>query len=262
MRLSVVFALALAMTVLGQTSGNGPEVPTVTAEPAPETSSEPSSLPPTTETQMSITPAPEGTATISTTTPAPTSTAAPPSGGGPTCVQRCLAESATSVGCRSGADLACLCNSGTYLSLARTCFGNSGCDEATSQAAVQDYGTACSATTTPVQTSVSTRPIATSRTRTSNAGSLTSLTTQTLVFTSGAVVSISGGVSSTITSGFTTVRTGQAGDFGEGGGMAPTSGSDAGSANNGALGMKVGHLASAGMMMGLGVVGGIAVLVF
>ncbi|CAE7214300.1 unnamed protein product, partial [Rhizoctonia solani] len=128
---------------------------------------------------------------------------------------------------------------------------------------------ACTVTTTPVDTSISepTRaPTPTSRTRTTSDASATrppnggssTLTTQTIAFTSGAVISISRGVSSTITSGFTTIRTGQAGDVGAGGGAAPTSGSDSGGrpANNGA---QVSRL-SAGMV-GLGLVGGIAVLV-
>ncbi|CAE6480191.1 unnamed protein product [Rhizoctonia solani] len=261
MRLPIVLTLALAMTVLGQTSSSEPEESTITAEPEPEPESTPWSW--SSETQFSITPAPEST-TMSTMTAPPLSTAAPPSGGGPTCVQRCLAQSAASVGCSSGADLACLCNSQTYLSRARTCFTDSGCEEAVSQAAVQDYGRACSATSsTPVETSESTWSTTTSRTRSlANVPSVTSFTTRTIAFTSGAVVSISRGVSSTITSGFTTIRTERAGDFGTGGGLAPTSGPDSGSANNSALGVNVGHLGSAGMMMGLGLIGGIAVLVF
>ncbi|KEP47003.1 CFEM domain protein [Rhizoctonia solani 123E] len=261
MRLSVVFALAFAMTVLGQTSSSEPDVITTTdePEPAPESTPEPSS-PPATETEFSITSAPEPT-TMSTTTFPVASTAAPASGGGPTCVQRCLAQSATSVGCSSATDLACLCKSQTYLSLARTCFTDSGCEEAISQTAVQDYGRVCSATSTPTTWSTAT-PSSRTRTSIANVQSATSFTTRTIAFTSGAVVSISRGVSSTITSGFTTIRTEQAGDFGGGGGLAPTSGSDSGSANNGALGMNVGHLTSAGMMMGLGVIGGIAVLIF
>ncbi|CAE6450854.1 unnamed protein product [Rhizoctonia solani] len=259
MRLCIVFAMALVMGVLGQSSSNEPDVSVVTNSPAPEPTTPPPSL--ITITEAPITSPPSETSTISTeptTTITTLSTAAPPSGGGATCVQQCLAQSAATVGCRSGADVACVCNSQTYLSLARTCFTNSGCDDISSQQAVQDYGTACSATTTPAETSMSTR--STSHTRT-NSGSLTSLTTRTIVFTSGAVVSISRGVSSTITSGFTTVRTGQAGDFATDGGSVPTSGTDGGSANNAALGLGTGHLASAGMMMGLGVIGGIAVLV-
>ncbi|CUA73156.1 hypothetical protein RSOLAG22IIIB_10596 [Rhizoctonia solani] len=239
MRFPAVFVLALAMSVLGQTNSE-PNVFTPTADPepspAPETTLEPSSPLPTSEPPTSITPAPDSSTTPSTI-PLPTpSSAAPPSGGGAT---------------------------QTYLSVARTCFTNSACDESASQAAVQDYGSACGATTTPVESSVgpSTRPAATV-TPTPTSRTRTALTTQTIAFTSGAVISISRGVSSTVTSGFTTVRTGQAGDFGDGGGSAPTSGSDAGSANNGALGTSVGHLTSAGMMMGLGVVGGIAVLAF
>ncbi|CAE7170181.1 unnamed protein product, partial [Rhizoctonia solani] len=138
----------------------------------------------------------------------------------------------------------------TYLSVARTCFSSSACDDGLSQSAVRDYAAACTVTTTPVDTSTSesTRaptpnPTPASRTRTTNDDSPTrppngasTLTTQTIAFTSGAVISISRGVSSTVTSGFTTIRTGQAGDV-PGGGAAPTSGSDAGGrpANNGTL---------------------------
>ncbi|KAJ1306307.1 hypothetical protein OPQ81_011006 [Rhizoctonia solani] len=250
------------INALGQTSSNEPDVPDTTVGPTAEPTTKPLSFS-MTDTQMTITSAPSGTSTIPTepSTTTPVSSAAPPSGGGATCVQRCLAQSASSVGCQSGADLPCVCNSQTYLSLARTCFTNSGCNEDASQAAVQDYGIACSATTTPSGSSISTRSTQpTSRTRTNNP-SLTSLTTQTLAFTSGEVVSISRGLSSTVTSGFTTVRTGQAGDFATDGGLLPTSGPGAGSNNNGALGMKGGYVASVGMMMGLGVIGGVAVLV-
>ncbi|KAH7335024.1 hypothetical protein B0J17DRAFT_770535 [Rhizoctonia solani] len=262
MRLSLVFVVGLAMNVLGQSITNESEMPTRTVDPtpAPETTPGPSSPVLTTGILTTITSTPEETPS-ETTTPPIASTAAPPSGGGATCVQRCLAQSADTVGCRGGADIACVCSSETYLSVARTCFTSSGCEDTAAQEAVQHYGRACSATTSPAPTSVSTE--STSRSRT-NSGSLTRITTQTLAFTSGAVVSISRGVASTITSGFTTVRTGQAGDFATGGALVPTSGSDAGSSNNinAAPGMNVGHLSSFGMMMGLGVIGGVAVLVF
>ncbi|QRW25558.1 hypothetical protein RhiXN_07507 [Rhizoctonia solani] len=54
----------------------------------------------------------DSTSTSSSTFPI-ASTAAPPVGGGATCVQRCLAEAAN-VGCIGGADLTCVCASGPY----------------------------------------------------------------------------------------------------------------------------------------------------
>lgn len=75
--------------------------------------------------------------------------------------------------------------------------------------------------------------------------------------TSGAVITFSGSAT-TITSGFTTVRTGQLGDFASNGGVEPRPTSDSGSSNrNGAAGKQ----GVVGIMLGLGVVSAVAVLV-
>ncbi|CAE7202751.1 unnamed protein product [Rhizoctonia solani] len=109
----------------------------------------------TTDTQPNNTPSPEPTPTEpeEVNTP-PYSVALPPSEGGPTCVQRCLARSVASAGCKSGVDLACLFNRQvssffvrldlTHTSqpqLAWTCFPSSARDGDLSQLAVQDYAT-------------------------------------------------------------------------------------------------------------------------
>ncbi|CAE6348800.1 unnamed protein product [Rhizoctonia solani] len=243
MRVSALFALGLATKALAQASSSGPE-------PTPE---------PTTtlvfitdsDTQTTITSTPTSTETTSFPI---VSTAAPPTGGGATCVQRCLAEAADSVGCRGGADLECVCASGSYLSMARTCFTNSTCDNELSQAAVQDYGAACGATPTPSETLVTTRS-------TSLTPTPISPTTQTVVLTTSVVVTTPGGATSTVTSGFTTVRTVQNSGLTTGGASAPTT-STGGGSSNGAPGMNIGHLTSMGTMLSLGVIGGIVVLAF
>ncbi|KAF8721660.1 hypothetical protein RHS02_08864, partial [Rhizoctonia solani] len=251
MRVSVLFALGLATSVLGQAITSGtPDPTTTTIEFITDTD---------TETTITSTP----TSTSSSTFPI-ASTAAPPVGGGATCVQRCLAEAADNVGCRGGADLTCVCASGSYLSIARTCFSDSRCDDALSQSAVQDYGSACSVSPTPPQPPVTTpvpppTPTPTpTPTRTTNAPPAPP-TTQTVILTSSVVVTGPGGTASTIASGFTTIRTNQPGSQTTGGASGPSTSAGGGS-SNGAAGVNLGHLASMRTMVGLGVVGAIVVL--
>ncbi|ELU35666.1 hypothetical protein AG1IA_10304 [Rhizoctonia solani AG-1 IA] len=98
MRVSVLFTLGLATSALGQAITSGtPDPTTTTIEFITDTD---------TETTITSTP----TSTSSSTFPI-ASTAAPPVGGGATCVQRCLTEAADNVGCIGGADLTCVCAS-------------------------------------------------------------------------------------------------------------------------------------------------------
>ncbi|CAE7181630.1 unnamed protein product [Rhizoctonia solani] len=203
-----------------------------------------------TDTQPNNTPSPEPTPTEpeEVNTP-PDSAALSPSEGGPICVQRCLARRVSSSLVRL--DL-------THTSqLAWTCFPSSACDDGLSQSAVQDYAT-CDDHTCRRKANTHTN-FGQWGSHTTSKRRLFQLTTQTVALTSGTAIPISRGMSSTVTSGFMTVRTGQAGTIGTGGGAAATSVSEAGGrqANRSA---QVGQL-SAGMV-GLVLVGRIAVLVF
>jgi hypothetical protein len=102
MRVFALFALALATKALAQASSSESEPilePTSTLVLVTDS-----------DTEIIITPTPTPTPTPTTTTPPPiVSTAAPPIGGGATCVQKCLADAASKVGCTGGADLQCIC---------------------------------------------------------------------------------------------------------------------------------------------------------
>lgn len=112
MRFSSILALTLALHVVAQ-SPDDPEQTNLDPEPEPTQSDPPETIvpeptitePATTETETATT---EPTIT-------PTSTAAPPSGGGATCVQTCLTRAASQAGCKSGADSACVCKRCVFL---------------------------------------------------------------------------------------------------------------------------------------------------
>ncbi|CAE7199024.1 unnamed protein product, partial [Rhizoctonia solani] len=72
---------------------------------------------------------------------APTASATPPSGGGATCVQDCLAHAASQVGCGGSGNLRCACNKSAYV--AWDCFGQSGCAGPDIGRALGDLNVAC-----------------------------------------------------------------------------------------------------------------------
>ncbi|CAE6450882.1 unnamed protein product [Rhizoctonia solani] len=265
MRIASILALTLAMRVVAQSASTTPDVTPELSTRIISTESEPpvSHTPTPTISDPGIT---ETTTSTTTTPPTSTSTAPPPIGGGATCVQSCLAKAATQAGCKNSADVPCICQSGVYINTAQGCFSTSACENADVQSAIGDYGTVCRNGNPSSESNQSSRSISSASSRTRRySGSLSVVTTQTLVVTSGAVITLSGGSATTVSSGFTTTRTGQAGDFATGGPFAPEPGATE-AAGNGAAGNgapKVHPVAwnHGGILVALGVVGGALVLV-
>ncbi|CAE7205707.1 unnamed protein product [Rhizoctonia solani] len=248
MKIIAFLALALATRVVAQSASTEPET-------GPESSASPvftQSDPPISETPTPTISGPRDTETSTTSITLPTPSATSPVGGGATCVQSCLAKAASQAGCTSSADVPCICQSRIYASTAQSCFSDSACENGASQSAIGDYGTVCRNGNTSSETNQSSRPTSPIPSRTkSYSGRLASPTTQTIVITSGAVVTLPGGSATTIVSGYTTTRTGQAGDFADGGAMTPDPG-----AGNGATVTRPTVWGYGGGLVVLGIIGG------
>ncbi|KAH7335026.1 hypothetical protein B0J17DRAFT_97390 [Rhizoctonia solani] len=109
-------------------------------EPSPTSSFEPS--PVGTDSTNAITPHTVPFA-FPTAPSISSSLAGPGSGGGPTCVQTCLARAASQVGCGSSANFWCVCKKGAYIGKAWDCFGQSGCPGDAIGRALGDLNVAC-----------------------------------------------------------------------------------------------------------------------
>ncbi|CAE7126085.1 unnamed protein product [Rhizoctonia solani] len=80
---------------------------------------------------------------ISSPRTTPTPSAAPPSGGGATCAQGCLARAATQVRCGGSGDFRCVCNKSEYVGQARACFDQSRCAGSDIGQALEHLDIAC-----------------------------------------------------------------------------------------------------------------------
>ncbi|KAG9122746.1 hypothetical protein FRC07_000743 [Ceratobasidium sp. 392] len=141
--------------------------------------------------------------------------AAPINGGGPSCVQDCLAKAASNAGCRS---------SSTFRGLAQNCFGINECEASSASRALGEMNTACRTVVTTSQggqapptqsfptssapTPPPTNPSVPDPTQSNPAATSAPTNRQTapttLVLSSGDVITLSG-IRTTLVAGFTTV---------------------------------------------------------
>ncbi|CAE6466308.1 unnamed protein product [Rhizoctonia solani] len=110
-------------------------------EPSPTSSFEPS--PVGTDGSNAITPHVVPSAFPTGLPIASFSLAGPGTGGGPTCVQSCLARAASQVGCGGSANFWCVCKKNAYIGKAWDCFGQSGCPGDAIGRALGDLNVAC-----------------------------------------------------------------------------------------------------------------------
>ncbi|QRV84421.1 hypothetical protein RhiJN_12437 [Ceratobasidium sp. AG-Ba] len=138
------------------TSSRAPSPPPPETSSTRETSSEPTSTePPETSTTLTDT----FSETTTSTPPATTSaSASSPVGGGQTCVQACLAQAATNVGCNGLGKSHAVDSkrhthfwtlSSSFMSNAESCFANDNCDSAAVSSATSDYQSVCDSLSTP-----------------------------------------------------------------------------------------------------------------
>ncbi|QRV98468.1 CFEM domain protein [Ceratobasidium sp. AG-Ba] len=278
----LVLVAILQLVASAPTSGVDPvpsETPPEPSNPPPE----PSAPPPETTSRRETTPRSTSTPTDtptdtfensetsmtltdtlsypSTTSIPPAPTATSPSGGGQTCVQKCLAQAATDSGCNGFTDSRCICTSSSFMNNARNCFSDQNCDPAMIASATQDYSSVCGSLSVAGTTITSNR--AGSATRTSWLPDSTVSGIATYVIQSGAVITVSNSVY-TAGSVVTTTFSGKMGDFAGGNGVTRlgangfgTSVPNSGAPNN--MGSAV-PVAAVTMIVGV-VIGGLACLV-
>ncbi|QRV98476.1 hypothetical protein RhiJN_26495 [Ceratobasidium sp. AG-Ba] len=224
---------------------------------APDTSFAPDPAP----TDLSTTFYP--TSDTQSTFPTSVGTAAPPNGGGATCVQDCLAIAASGAGCSSSVDIRCVCSSFTFLGLAQNCFGMSSCDSGSASRALNDQRVVCGAGATtstgqPTQAPSTASALTPVRTDSGTLSGFNTVTTSrqasssTVLLSSGAVLTVSG-VRTTLTAGLTVVSQPLE--------SAKTGGAESSNSNGGlSVHMAIQRWDLAGWVVGFGIVGGPAVL--
>ncbi|KAG8716913.1 hypothetical protein FRC09_015034 [Ceratobasidium sp. 395] len=233
MRVSLVLPLFLSASLGGVLAAP-------TSEGSPATSEEPSE-PSSSSREPSITQEPTSTRTTSTVEQLPTTSAAPPAGGGPNCVQECMAQAASLAGCSAFTDAECVCGNSHFFQDAQSCFRSQNCDPSAAIAAGSEYSSTCqnlsmsigATSATDSTTSDSQPPIThntASRTQPTSRSvpESTFRTVETYVIQSGAVITVSGAVY-TANAPLTTTFSGQYGDFAGGYGVGTVGANDNGS---------------------------------